>query len=75
MYNLTHMRNMKKKERKSLQGPRKQNVNIIVKRKLWVLGIKIEVRDKKQFLKPKIYLKTVLVSRMGDIFKTTKKNP
>lgn len=73
MYNLTHMRNMKKKERKSLQGPRKQNVIIIVKRKLWVLGIKIEVRDKKQFLKPKIYLKTVLVSRMGGIFKTTKK--
>lgn len=34
MYNLTHMRNMKKKERKSPQGPRKQNVNIIVKRKL-----------------------------------------
>lgn len=40
-----------------------------------MLGIKIgEVRDKKQFLKPKIYLKTVLVSRISGIFKTIKKS-
>lgn len=74
MYNLIHMRSMKKEKRKSLQGRTKQNVITIVKRKLWVLGIKIEVRDKKQFLKPKIYLKTVLVSRISGIFKTTKKS-